>query len=210
MNEEKPYSQACENNKQAILTVLEKEFASVKHALEVGSGTGQHAVHFAANLPHLTWHCSDVEDYHQGINLWIDEFPSKNLRRPFALKLARDEWYTHTPLDSTRTDADVFDGVFTANTAHIMLEHEIKALMQSIDKHLPENGVFCQYGPFKVDGHFTSQSNEDFHYKLLASGRGGYRDIEELASWAQGLRLIDTVQMPANNLLLVWRKRKVK
>jgi cyclopropane fatty-acyl-phospholipid synthase-like methyltransferase len=206
MNEEKPYSQACENNKHAILEVLKKEFSDVEHVLEVGSGTGQHAVHFSANLPHLIWHCSDVEDYHTGINHWIDAFPNKNIRRPFALKLARDEWYTFSPTEPRNTDSAVFDGIFTANTAHIMLEHEIKALMQSVGKHLPKNGVFCQYGPFKVGGEFTSQSNEDFHHKLLASGRGGYRDIEELRAWAKDLNLRSVVEMPANNLMLIWCK----
>jgi cyclopropane fatty-acyl-phospholipid synthase-like methyltransferase len=206
MNAEKPFSQACENNKQAILNVLQKEFARVEHVLEVGSGTGQHAVHFAANLPHLIWHCSDVEDYHVGINQWIDEFPNKNIRRPFALKLARDEWHAFSPTVLRNNDSAVFDGIFTANTAHIMLEHEIKALMQSVDEHLPKSGVFCQYGPFKVNGKFTSQSNEDFHHKLLATGRGGYRDIEELSEWAKGLNLRNVIEMPANNLMLIWCK----
>jgi len=198
---EKPFSQACENNKQAIATLLKKALVDTRHVLEVGSGTGQHAVYFARQLPHLMWHCSDVEDYHQGINQWIDEYPSENLMRPQTLKLSRDEWLQQTPTGQP------FDGVFTANTAHIMLKHEIKLLMQSINSHLPNQGVFCQYGPFKVDGKFTSQSNAEFHNKLIDSGRGGYRDLDELRFWAPDLALVSITNMPAHNLMLTWRKK---
>jgi cyclopropane fatty-acyl-phospholipid synthase-like methyltransferase len=200
--EQKPFSQACENNKTPILQQLKKAFSSVHSVLEIGSGTGQHAAYFARNLPHLHWHCSDVEEYHDGINQWIDEFPSKNLHRPFTLKLARDEWVGTSVLSNQS-----FDGVYTANTAHIMLEHEIQSLMQSVAAHLPKNGVFCQYGPFIVDGKFSSQSNQDFHEKLLLNGRGGYRDIDQLASWAPQLVLSSNVNMPANNMMLVWQAK---
>lgn len=197
---EKPFSQACENNKVFILTELKKAFAKSNHVLEVGSGTGQHAVYFAANLPHLHWHTSDVEDYHIGINQWIDENPSENLSRPFTLKLARDEWVSHC------RHGNQFDAIYTANTAHIMLQHEVELFMRSIDQSLPENGVFCQYGPFIVDGKFTSASNAEFHQKLIDSGRGGYRDIDELRKWAPNLNLSRVIEMPANNLMLVWER----
>jgi cyclopropane fatty-acyl-phospholipid synthase-like methyltransferase len=198
----KPFSQACENNKEPILSHLKKAFAKVAHVLEVGSGTGQHAVHFASAMQHLHWHCSDLEDYHQGINQWIDDFPSKNLHRPFTLKLARDEWKS-----TSSTSGRVFDGIYSANTAHIMLKHEIKALMASVAYHLPKNGVFCQYGPFIIDGKFTSDSNAEFHEKLISAGRGGYRDIDELAAWAPDLVLMQRIDMPANNMLLVWQRK---
>jgi cyclopropane fatty-acyl-phospholipid synthase-like methyltransferase len=200
--EPKPFSQACENNKGPILQVLKKAFVNVHNVLEVGSGTGQHAVNFAPNLAHLQWHCSDVEDYHEGVNQWLDEFPSENLHRPFTLKLARDEWVSTAP-----NTLQPFDGIYTANTAHIMLEHEVKLLMQLVAQHLPNNGVFCQYGPFIVDGKFTSESNQEFHEKLIANGRGGYRDIEQLASWAPQLTLSEKFEMPANNMMLIWRAK---
>jgi cyclopropane fatty-acyl-phospholipid synthase-like methyltransferase len=197
---EKPFSQPCENNKGFILAELKKAFEQSNHVLEVGSGTGQHAVYFAPNLPHLHWHTSDVEDYHCGINQWIDEFPSKNLSRPFTLKLARDEWASHCQ------NGNQFDAIYTANTAHIMLAHEVELLMRSIDQTLPKKGVFCQYGPFIVDGKFTSASNAEFHEKLIHSGRGGYRDIDELRAWAPNLSLNRVVEMPANNLMLIWER----
>jgi cyclopropane fatty-acyl-phospholipid synthase-like methyltransferase len=194
MDVEKPYSQACENNKMPILAVLRRTLAEAKQVLEIGSGTGQHAVYLSANLPHLQWHSSDVVDYHEGINQWIDDYPNANLHRPFEFKLGRDPW----PSEHS------FDAIYSANTAHIMLEHEVKALMQIVATNLPKRGLFCQYGPFKVDGKFTSQSNEDFHEKLIATGRGGYRDIDELAAWAPALTLEKVIEMPANNLMLVW------
>jgi cyclopropane fatty-acyl-phospholipid synthase-like methyltransferase len=197
----KPFSQACENNKKPILKQLKKAFSKVHNVLEVGSGTGQHAAYFAAKLPHVQWHCSDVEEYHDGINQWIDEFPSENLNRPLVLKLARDEWLSHCIVSN-----EPFDGIYTANTAHIMLEQEIKLLMQSVAANLPKNGVFCQYGPFTIDGQFSSQSNQEFHEKLISSGYGGYRDIEELACWAPQLTLKEKIEMPANNMMLVWQR----
>lgn len=192
---DKPFSQACENNKTFILTELVKHFSGASRVLEIGSGTGQHAVYFAPNLPHVNWHCADQLEYHTGINTWIDEYPSVNLHRPIDLTFPQAVW-----------PALSFDGVFTANTAHIMLADQAKAMMQSIQEKLPSKGVFCQYGPFTTDGQFSSQSNADFHEKLINSGYGGYRDIAELQTWVPQLTLIEIKQLPANNLLLVWHK----
>jgi len=193
---DKPFSQACENNKAVILTELQRHFAEQTRVLEIGSGTGQHAVYFAANLTHLEWHCADQLDYHNGINAWIDDFPSPNLHRPIELNFPGTPW-----------PAILVDAVFSANTAHIMLESQAKLMMTSIEQNLPIGGVFCQYGPFTVDGKFSSQSNADFHAKLIDLGRGGYRDIEELKAWAPLLTLVEIKQMPANNLLLTWHKQ---
>jgi cyclopropane fatty-acyl-phospholipid synthase-like methyltransferase len=193
--EDKPFSQACENNKPYILDALLTQFCKVNRVLEIGSGTGQHAIYFAANLPHIDWHCADQYEYHKGINAWINEFPSANLHRPTALSFPDDS-----------LPSEKFDAVFTANTAHIMLAHQVQSMMQKVAKKLPQNGVFCQYGPFIIDGEFSSQSNQDFHHQLLENGCGGYRSIEELQAWAPSLTLIERITMPANNLLLVWHK----
>lgn len=191
----KPFSQACENNKRPILNELIQHFANVKNVLEIGSGTGQHAVYFAPNLPNLTWQTADQIEYHQAILSWIKAHPSPNLNKPLALSIPQDDWPT-----------DNFDGIYTANTAHIMLKQQVIYMMRWINEKLPKGGVFCQYGPFTVNGEFTSQSNADFHHKLIDSGRGGYRDIDELKLWAPALSLEYTKVMPANNFLLVWRK----
>ncbi|MFC4699883.1 DUF938 domain-containing protein [Glaciecola siphonariae] len=196
MNEDEiPFSQACENNKGYILEELTLAFAKLSHVLEIGSGTGQHAVHFAKHLPHIRWQTADQDDYHEGIRYWMARYPSENLLPPISLRL---------PIDDIPDRS--FDGFFSANTAHIMQKNEVEFLMARINERLPSGGVFCQYGPFTQQGKFNSQSNIDFHEKLIASGRGGYRDIDELRAWAPKLSLHKIVDMPANNHLLVWHK----
>jgi hypothetical protein len=156
-------------------------------------------VYFAKHLPHLQWHCADQTHYHPGIRAWIKAYPSDNLVAPISLCIPQAPW------PQPHSD-HVFDAYFTANTAHIMQKAEVKALMHSINEHLPNDGVFCQYGPFTENGTFNSQSNAEFHQYLLEEGCGGYRDIQELEGWAPDLRLIERIDMPANNLMLIWRK----
>lgn len=194
---DKPYSQACENNKGPILDVLKVRLGVSRRLLEIGSGTGQHAVYFAALLPHLQWQTSDRLENHAGINAWIDDFPAANLHRPICFTVGMDKW----------PDGD-FDTVFTANTTHIMPVPEAKLMMKMVAENLPDNGVFCQYGPFNIDGQYTSDSNQAFDQHLLSQGFGGIRDVVELQNWVaeSGLTLMQRIQMPANNQLLVWQK----
>ena len=105
----KPFSQACENNKQPIFNVLDRVFANQKHVLEIGSGTGQHAVYFAKHLPFLTWQTSDLVINHTGINQWISDFPTANIRPPLAIDLASPQSITEN-----------IDAIFSANTLHII------------------------------------------------------------------------------------------
>jgi cyclopropane fatty-acyl-phospholipid synthase-like methyltransferase len=191
----KPFSQACENNKGPILTVLKQYFAETKSVLEIGSGTGQHAVYFAHNLPNVTWQCSDALSNHAGIQQWISAYPSANLLTPISFVIGTDTW----------PDCS-YDAVYSANTAHIMQKYEVKLMMSMIREFLPAGGLFCQYGPFTQNGEFNSKSNAEFDLQLTSNGYGGIRDINELQFWGHGLELIDTVKMPANNLTLVWRK----
>ena len=196
MQIEKPFSQACENNKRAILSVLERKFANCRQVLEIGSGTGQHAVFLAEHLPHLIWHTSDQPHYHEGIAAWLSDSNTGNVKPPIAFTVGQDDF----------PNLDI-DGNFTANTAHIMQKEEVKLLMESVALHLPKGGVFCQYGPFTHSGKFTSESNQAFHTSLLARGYGGYRDINELTAWAGELSLQEIIDMPANNHMLIWQKR---
>ncbi|MDU0355657.1 DUF938 domain-containing protein [Paraglaciecola aquimarina] len=192
---QKPYSQACENNKGPILRELTRVFGKCKNVLEIGSGTGQHAVYFAASLAHLTWHTSDQTCNHDGINRWITDSPANNLQRPISLTIGQDPW----------PELDI-DGVFSANTAHIMQPNEAKLMMQMIAENLPNNGIFCQYGPFKFEGQYTSESNAAFDQHLLSEGCGGIRDIADLEIWAKPLQLQNVIAMPANNFVLIWQK----
>ncbi|RDV25101.1 DUF938 domain-containing protein [Alteromonas aestuariivivens] len=192
----KPFSQACENNKEPILEQLRRLFVTSSKVLEIGSGTGQHAVHFAGHLPHLQWHTSDQPDYHSGILAWLSEAQLPNLQAPVAFKIGHHAF----PQGS-------FDAVFTANTAHIMQMAEVQTMMELVANALPPGGVFCQYGPFTQEGQFSSNSNAAFHARLLEQGYGGYRDLSELLIWANPMILSEVIDMPANNLMLVWCKQ---
>ncbi len=192
---DKPFSQACENNKRPILTELKQAFAKSQRVLEIGSGTGQHAQFFAQNLAHLDWFTSDQPEYHAGIASWLRESQRANLHYPVAFTVGRDAWPTGN-----------FDAVYTANTTHIMQPKEAQQMMQMVAENLPKSGVFCQYGPFKFNGDYTSESNREFDQSLLAQGFGGIRDVDELISWAPSLNVMNRISLPANNFLLVWTK----
>ncbi|GIC75707.1 DUF938 domain-containing protein [Moritella sp. F3] len=194
---DKPFSQSCENNKQAILTVLTGEFTQPLRILEIGTGSAQHAVHFAAQLPFLTWQTSDLACNHAGIHTWLDSVDLANLKRPLLLDLNQD-W----PIDSV-------EGIFTANTLHIVSWPLVKRFFQGVGRHLASGGKLCIYGPFNYDGLFTSPSNADFDVwlKNIDSERG-IRDIEAINQLAneQDLVLMHDHTMPANNRLLVFVK----
>jgi cyclopropane fatty-acyl-phospholipid synthase-like methyltransferase len=190
------YSAACERNRDPILTVLREELADCKEVLEIGSGTGQHAVYFAAHLPHLTWHTSDLPDNHPSILAWQQEAQLPNVRPPFALDVRSDSW-----------PAGSYDAVFTANTCHIMAWEEVQAMFAQVGKLLRTGGRFCIYGPFNYNGRFTSASNAQFDAALRAQApHRGIRDVEAIArlAKAQGMTLRQDHAMPANNRLLVW------
>ena len=194
----KPFAESCEQNKHAILEILEQEFSNAKQVLEIGSGTGQHAVFFSQQLPHLTWQTSDVAEHHSGIQAWIDELGPENIRKPFALNVDIDLW-----------PETAFDAIFSANTVHIMGWLEVQKMFAAIGNVLTEGGRFCLYGPFNVDGKFTSESNANFEQWLKSRDtKSGIRDKAELDALAEqaGLKRVADHAMPANNNILVWVK----
>lgn len=194
----KPFSEACEQNKAPILEVLRKELAGGSRVLEIGSGTGQHAVHFAAALPQLRWTASDVAAHHEGIRAWLGEAGLSNLEGPLELDVTQAEW----PVSEV-------DAVFSANTAHIMHWPAVRQMFAGVSKALRPGGVFCLYGPFNEDGVYTSESNARFDAWLRARDPGsGVRDRGELDALAEehGLVPARRYTMPANNQILVWAK----
>lgn len=195
---DKPFAPSCENNKAPILEILLDAFSDRSLVLEIGSGTGQHAVHFAAALPHLHWQTSDLEENHPGIKLWLEEAALSNLYPPVSLDVTQPDW------------PEGFDAVFTANTTHIMPWSAVIEMIGRIGQQLPTGGVFCQYGPFNYNGRFTSDSNAGFDRWLKeidpARGIRDFEAVEQLANEA-GLTLVADHSMPANNRLLVWRKQ---
>ena len=198
MSAAKPFSQACENNREPILAILRDAFADRSHVLEIGSGTGQHAVHFAAALPHLTWHTSDLAEHHAGIRLWLAEARLANVTGPVELDVRREPWPVPAGLDA----------VFTANTLHIMAIEGVEALFAGLGRHLPAGGCACIYGPFNYGGRYTSDSNARFddwlHARDPASGIRDFEAVTALAA-AAGLVLAADHAMPANNRLLHFR-----
>ncbi len=193
----KPYSQACENNKSFILSILSQSLQSSKTLLEVGSGTGQHAVHFAANMPWLSWQTSDMIDNHRGINQWLNDYPASNLHAPINLDL-------NNPWPVTQVDA-----IYTANTLHIVSWPLVQAFFNGVSEHLALSGKCCIYGPFNYQGKFTSASNASFNGWLKErDSESGIRDIEAIAELAKnaGLSLATDHEMPANNRLLIFSK----
>jgi SAM-dependent methyltransferase len=202
LTSQKPYSEACDRNREPILDILREHFAAVGSVLEIGSGTGQHAVYFARHLPHLTWHTSDVAQHHAGIEAWIAQSGLANVKRPIALDVRDVPW----PMTSA-------DAVFTANTLHIMDSTCVEALFRGVARVLSAGGVLAVYGPFNYGGRFTSASNAQFDAGLRARGVGSaLRDFEAVDKLAQGigLALVRDVAMPANNRTLVWRRQSAQ
>ena len=194
----KPDAPACARNREPILQVLRTHFANRHDVLEIGSGTGQHAVYFAAAMPWLQWQCSDRPEYLPGIEAWRMEAGLANTPAPLLLDVALGPW-----------PARRFDAVFTANSLHIMGWPEVEAFFAGLANVLAEQATLVIYGPFNYGGQFTSDSNHAFDASLRArDAKMGIRDFESIDALARGigLRLEEDVAMPANNRCLVWRR----
>ena len=193
----KPYAESCDQNRDVILDILRDVFADRKLVLEIGSGTGQHAIFFAKHLPHLHWQTSDLADSHAGINMWLDETRLKNVSPPLDIDVASTEW----PITNV-------DAIFSANAAHIMSWPHVEKMFEGIGRVLEKDAKVCLYGPFNYNGKFTSESNARFDVWLKERDPvSGIRDFEALDKLAQkqGLSLLRDCEMPANNRVLVWK-----
>ena len=193
-----PISEACERNKGPILAVLTECFAQRTQVLEIGSGTGQHAVHFARHLPHLTWHPTEQLTYLSDLAVRVQLEGGHNLRTPTLLDVRQSVW----PLRSV-------DAIFTANTLHIMSWPEVTAMVRGICAVLAPGGILCVYGPFRYEGRYTSASNLEFDRTLKERDpESGLRDVEAVTALAApyGMRLVADHDLPAFNRLLVFGK----
>ncbi|HEY9198359.1 MAG TPA: DUF938 domain-containing protein [Gammaproteobacteria bacterium] len=195
---DKPFSESCVQNREPIMAILRELFADRSHVLEVGSGTGQHAVYFGAELTHLRWQTADVPQHHAGIRLWLAEARLANVLPPLALDVNQTNWCS-----------DRYDAVFSANTLHIMNWPEVEKFFGGVGEVLESGGILAVYGPFNYNGAFTSESNARFDAWLKARDpASGVRDFEavDALARAQGLHLQQDIAMPANNRTLVWRR----
>lgn len=203
----KPFSASCERNRDPILDVLRRHLGNARHVLEIGSGTGQHAVHFAAAMPWLNWQCSDDAGNLAGIRQWLDDVALVNTPPPVALQAVVEPEPHFLP--ALRPELLPFDAVFTANTLHIMGWPEVRALFAGMPAILSPEALVIAYGPFNQDGSFSSESNREFDGWLKARDpRSGIRDLEAVDALAAGIGMsrVDDVAMPANNRMLVWRR----
>lgn len=221
---EKPHAPACERNRDPILAELRPRLADARRVLEIGSGTGQHAVHFAAAMSWLTWQCTDRAEHLPGMRLWLDEAALPNTPPPLVLDVMSAPWPVE-PGASQGAIADIgadaateagaamppFDAVFSANTLHIMDWDSVEAFFAGVGRVLArsDHGTLAVYGPFNYEGRHTSDSNREFDAWLRARDpRSGIRDaeaVDRLAS-AAGLSLEADVAMPANNRLRFWTR----
>ena len=195
---EKPFAESCVENRDPIIGVLREHLGDCRELLEIGSGTGQHAVYFAPHFPELIWHTSDRQENHAGIRAWLHEYRPSNIRPPVRLDVLLDPW-----------PDQLFDAVFSANTAHIMSTDAVTAMFDGVGRVLRPQGRFLLYGPFNIDGNYTAPSNERFDAWLRERDpEMGIRDrgwLQGLAT-AAGMELTDDIEMPVNNRTLIWRK----
>ncbi|KAF1724220.1 DUF938 domain-containing protein [Pseudoxanthomonas japonensis] len=193
----RPFAPSCDRNQGPILEVLQRHLAEARRVLEIGSGTGQHAVHFATAIPWLTWQSSDRADNLAGIGAWLDDAALPNT--PPAIELdVEGPWPDVT-----------FDAVFTANSLHIMGWPQAEAFFAGVGGILEQKGLLIVYGPFNYGGDFTSDSNRAFEQWLKERDpASGIRDFEAVNALARGigLVLVEDNAMPANNRCLVWRR----
>jgi cyclopropane fatty-acyl-phospholipid synthase-like methyltransferase len=193
-----PFSEASERNRDPILAVLEQRFVAPGTVLEIGAGTGQHAVHFARHMSHLHWIATDREENHPGIAAWLREAALPNLHGPLTLDVNAANW----PVDAV-------EYVYSANTAHIMSWQEIEKMFAGILRVLRPGGLFALYGPFNRNGQYTSDSNRGFDASLQArDSKMGLRDDQALIALGANcaLSFLTDVPMPANNRVLVWER----
>ena len=194
----KPYSESCDQNRDPILSVLQPLLKTSSAVLEIGSGTGQHAVYFAEKMPHLKWHTSDCEQYLPAIRSWITDAEPCNVVEPNILDVSSLNWPEFE-----------IDCVFSANTAHIMNWPDVLALFSGVGKLLHEDGKFLLYGPFNYNGQYSSASNASFDGWLKSRDHeSGIRNFEDLCKLAKqaGMELVNDYEMPANNRILYWQK----
>lgn len=194
----KQFSPSCERNKEPILEVLRGIFTAPGLVLEIGSGSGQHAAHFARALPHLVWQPTDLAENLPSIAAWRAETGLSNLREPRVLDLFADDW-----------PAQAVQGVVCINTVHIVSWQGVERLFAGAGRALAPGGILYVYGPYRYAGRPLEPSNEDFDRWLKArdpaSGVRLFQDVNRLAG-ESGLILSGDRAMPANNRSIWWRK----
>lgn len=195
-----PPAPAAARNCAPILSVLRSELRRSRCVLEIGSGDGHHAVSFARALPHLSWQTSDLAENHAVIRARVDAAELDNVLPPLSLDMRTSDVAPRK-----------YDAVYTCNTAHIMSAEAVERMLPLVSAALADNGVLCCYGPFRRNGRFNAPSNEAFDASLRSRDPSmGLRELDDFdaALMKHGVARQRVYAMPANNLLVVWRKEQ--
>lgn len=199
---ERPHAEHAERNAAPVLEILRHEFRDCRDVLEIGSGTGQHAIRFAAELEHLHWQTSDLVENHEGIRAWIADSGLPNVGTPLSLDV--------TTADVPRAS---YDAVYSSNTAHIMGFDAVIRMFALVGKALRPEGLFSLYGPFRRAGEFNAPSNAAFDTDLKSRDPAmGIRDLEALEGLGaeHDLQRTSVYAVPSNNLVVIWQKTDSK
>ena len=205
MSDALSFSDACERNKKPILEVLEKYMPKRGLVLEIGSGTGQHAVYFAGKLGTIKWQPSEVPENLPGLTARIEAEGNEFVKPPIAIDVLKD--------DISAWPERILTAAFSANTTHIMDWQTVRGMFAGLGTKLKPRGVFCLYGPFNNGGKYTSDSNQAFDLRLKSQNpEMGLRDIQSLETLAgkNDMKLIDLVPMPAENMTLVFARNDIR
>lgn len=194
----KPFAESCAQNQKVILDVLKTLLTDAGTVLEIGSGTGQHAVFFTEHMSHLYWQPSDLADQHAGMQMWLNEVEHQRIKSPLEIDVDNGPW----PVEN-------IDYVYTANTTHIISSSQAENMLKHVADCLKPGGLFLQYGPFNYNGNYTSESNARFDVWLKQRDPNScikhFETLQEQAN-ENGMSLFNDIEMPANNRILVWRK----
>jgi hypothetical protein len=203
----KQYAPATQRNREAILEVLQRVLPQSGTILEVASGTGEHAVFFAPCLQPRWWLPSDANPASRAsIDAWVKEFKIENLSASIEIDASSSIWAVE---DSTLLNNSPITAIVNINMIHISPWSACLGLMAGAARILPPDGILYMYGPYKQGGKHTAPSNEAFDMSLrLQNPQWGVRDLDEViaAASSQQLFLVETVQMPANNLSVVFKR----
>ncbi len=196
---EKPYAISCDRNSAPILEVLKEYLKDYKKLVEMGAGTGQHAIYMAPHFPELEWYLLDQKDRHEGIKTWLHDFPRANVKGPIEYSIGENDW----PI----SDCDV---VFTSNTLHIVSWEKDLQFFDDLTNALSSGGLFMAYGAFNYNGDFSSESNKKFEEWLKERDpASGIKDFEKVKAELEkrDFELVKDHEMPSNNRLLVFKKK---
>lgn len=208
----KPFAESADCNRHPILEVLKRIYhvdSGIKNVLEIGSGTGQHAVHFASALEHITWQPSERENYLEGIIAWKSDSNLTNLKDPIVLDAEFvSTWPSVCLANSSTVIAKYFDAVYTSNTFHIMPWEYVCNFIRNLAFLVKPGGLFTVYGAFNYNGSFTTPSNEAFDKWLKSQAEHqGIRHFEQVNELMNnnGWSLVEDLDMPSNNRCITWK-----